>query len=355
MNKSKNNIAVVLLSILCFILTMILTSALLGTLTLRRYAINRTIPTAVSKISLKDITVRDDSGKNFSAAEYIMIYYIKDERVTLENIENLLEKGSFSDFAYTLAEKYNRFLLKEGDFPELKAEDFVELIEQNEDLIYQETGLEFLEPDKEKLRKNLDDTFQILNPVLDRSLNRGVSGFMVHSLFSVWLEAVLAVLLAGILVWMIFIYASRRRNVGTGLKVFSIAAFIPCFLELLSALILPMLLNWSGLKVLKTFCANLTAETLLFSIIGILGCAVLFGIGILFGIFAKHPEETEVPVYDAADFAGEAVQNSVPAIPDPPAPPSETVQRRFCRNCGQPLVNPDALFCYKCGNQQKKE
>ena len=25
----------------------------------------------------------------------------------------------------------------------------------------------------------------------------------------------------------------------------------------------------------------------------------------------------------------------------------------YCRNCGQPLVNPDARFCYKCGNVQE--
>lgn len=348
---------VVLLSILCFILVMCISQILLTAFTMRRYAEKRTIPTAVSRISLKDIVLQDDEGNASSAAEYIMDHYVMDDRVTLQNIENLLEQGSFTDFASTLTEQYNNFLLGQGEFPKLKAEDFVTLIEQNQNLIYNETGLQFLEQDKQKLQENLDEVFAEFNPVLERSMNKGATGFLVRSMFSVWMEIVLAVLLVLLLIWMICIYASNQKRVGTAVKVVSIAAFVPCIFALLGDFFMSLTLKRSEFKAFAEMAGYLTKESIPYAGIGCLICAALFAIGILCNQFYRN-EAVEVPIYDANDFSTE---DELPVYDAADTPDSydhyaapEPADRKYCRNCGCRLVNANAYFCYKCGNQQQK-
>ncbi|MDE5564505.1 MAG: hypothetical protein K2I93_05070, partial [Oscillospiraceae bacterium] len=35
-------------------------------------------------------------------------------------------------------------------------------------------------------------------------------------------------------------------------------------------------------------------------------------------------------------------------------PEAEKLTRHYCRFCGEPLVNSDAKFCYKCGTTQEQ-
>lgn len=366
--KKGNTAAVVLISILCFILTWILTTNLMGILLLRQYAVERAVPAAMSEIVLKDVTVRNADGSISTASEFIMDNYVEDDRVTLQNIENILDQGSFTDFASTKAEQYNRFLLGEGEMPVLEAEEFVALIEQNEDLIYRETGLQFLEPDKQKLRTNLDMVLSGLNPVLDRTMNKGISGFAFRSLFSVWLEVVLGILLLLVLIGMIILYARNHKSVGTGLKVYSIAGFIPCILLLIGSAFLQFTLNHTGLAVLGNISGHFTKASIAVSGIGTLVCVLLFMAGILCSAICRKAVKETIPVYDAGDFGGlsetepvsdetepaaiEKEQTSVPANADVLPSGTEPLKRKFCRCCGKPLINPDALFCYTCGNQQ---
>lgn len=362
--KKGSMLAVVAVSILCFILTWILTVNLMGIILLRQYALHRAVPAAVSEIVLKDVTVRDEDGSISTASEFIMENYVEDDRVTLQNIENILDQGSFTDFAATKAEQYNRFLLGESEMPVLEADEFVALIEQNQDLIYRETGLEFLEPDKEKLRSNLDAVFSRLNPSLDRSMNKGISGFALRSLFSVWLEVTVGVLLLLILAGMIVLYARNHKSVGTGLKVYSIAGFIPCILVLVGSAGMQFILSHTGLAVLGNVSGHFTRDSIAVSGIGTLACVLLFMVGHLCSAIYKKAAKDAIPVYDIGDLGGFSEAEETPEIPAPaepeplPAPaeePGEPDKRKFCRCCGKPLVNPDALFCYSCGNQQKAQ
>ena len=74
--------------------------------------------------------------------------------------------------------------------------------------------------------------------------------------------------------------------------------------------------------------------------------------------------ESDTEMTDSADVQNEAMDFDIPEEMETPqeTPEAEAAEetsepemkRQFCRNCGQPLVNPDAKFCYKCGHVQEQ-
>ncbi len=361
-SRKKGGAAVVLVSILCFLLVMVLSAALVGQLTLRHCAGNALLPKAVAEVPIADITV-----DNRSVAQIIYDEFVADERVSVENVERVIEQGTFSAYAEEVAAAYNRYLLGEGEFPQLEAEEIVTLIDENAELIYAETGLRFLDADKEKLRTNLEGTLADYNRTLENGMHKGVNGFAVRSAFSLWLPIVLGVLMLLLLIWMFVLYIRRQCRVGTALKVYGVAMFIPCVLLLIGTLISTPLLGRLLTAIAADFAIPFTGAMLPYAGTGTAIAVLLFVIGVICNRVSRkkqRPAAEEVPESVTEATAAEAAMPAEAAVPsvaaEATAAEQEKVeeevpeaQRRFCRNCGQPLVNPDAKFCYKCGNVQE--
>jgi hypothetical protein len=358
--KKKSTVSVVMLSILCFVLTLLLSAGVLSCTTLRLMALNNSVPEAVQIIPLEELPVQCADGTQVTLAQYILDNYVEDDRVSVEQVEELLQDGTFSLFTGELTQQYNDYLLGNGDFPEITAEDIVQLITENEDLIFEKTSLEFLEPDKQKLRKNLEEPLTDCNQTLRSMMQKGVRGFAVRSIFSVWLIITLGVLLLAILIWMLVFYVRGRKRVGTALKLYSIAAFVPCLLLLLTAALSVWVMGLTNLDFLRDFAGMLKSEALMTSAIGILFCVLLFCTGMLCNrLHRPVPEEETLPVYDPMDAPPEEAVEAEEAGKPEEVEETETAQalprRRFCRHCGKPLVNEDAQFCYQCGTPQAEE
>ncbi len=338
----------VLLSSLCFLLVMLLSILLMVSLSLRIMVQEKQLPAAVGQVELASVPVNDTT-----MAEYVLHHFIQDERVTVENVQNVMQEGTFSAFLTQLTERYNTYLTEGGEFPQLSEEDFVRLVEENADLIYAETGLEFLDPDKEKLRENLAPMVEEWNQTAVRSLHKGVSGGVVKATISLWLPIVLGVLLLLLLVWMIVIHVRRAAPVGNACKTYGIAVLIPSVL-LTALVILSDVLVAVKLPVFGKADAVIFETSEIF-VLGILAAAVLIGVGVLCNLIAgkRQPaavSDTAVMPEVEPQPEPETEPETVPAAEE--APETEP-QRRFCRNCGKPLVNPDAKFCYQCGNVQE--
>ncbi len=342
----------VLLSSLCFLLVMLLSILLMVSLSLRIMVQEKRLPTAVGQVELAKLPVNDKT-----MAEYVLDHFIQDERVTVENVQTVMEEGTFSAFLTELTERYNTYLTEGGEFPQLSEEDFVRLIEENADLIYTETGLEFLDPDKQKLRENLAPMVEEWNLTAARSLHKGVSGGAVKATISLWLPIVLGVLLLLLLVWMIVIHVRRAAPVGNACKTYGIAVLIPSVL-LTALVVLSDVLVAVKLPVFGKADAVIFETSEVF-VVGILAAAVLIGVGALCNLIAKKRQPAAVTASDEAAIPEQAQESEPEPETEPvPVPAAEEVpepepQRRFCRNCGKPLVNPDAKFCYQCGNVQE--
>lgn len=359
MMKKRQTAKVVLLSILCFILVLVLGSGLLVSLTMRQTAQEKAFSAAAEKLPLAEIGMDDET-----VAQYILDEFIQDERVTIENVQTVMQEGTFSAFVAQLTEQYNTYLLEGGEFPKLSEEDFVHLIEENADLIYAETGLEFLDPDKQKLRDNLAPMVEDWNLTAERSMHKGVSGFAARASVSLWLPITLGVLLLILLIWMIVFHVRGGFRAGTALKTFSVALFIPGAVLALGILLADAFAGRT-FPFLGDPMALLSENMLPIPVIGLLACVVLFVAGILCNLIAGKRTPVMAAEYDAVSVATEPEPAPVPEPEVQPEPqkeeesviieasPEPEPQRRFCRNCGKPLVNPDAKFCYQCGNVQE--
>ena len=343
----------VLLTILCFVLTMVLSLALMVSLNLRIMVQEESLPTAVGQVELSNVPV-DGS----TMAEYVHKYFIQDERVSIESVEKVMEQGTFSEFTAELTERYNTYLREGGEFPTVSADEFVRLIEENEELILEETGLRFLEPDKQKLRESLSGMVEEWNAAAEDAMHKGMKAFAVKAVVSLWLPVVLGVLLLALLVWMIVIHVRSTVSAGKAFKTYGVAVFIPSVL-LLAMTILSDVLVAVKLPVFGRV-DNILYEGAGVYALGILTAAVIFGLGVLCNLItsgrkklqtAAESSEQQEEIYDG--FFGETQNKAAEELPQTEEEPEEQAQRKFCRNCGQPLVNPDAKFCYKCGNVQE--
>ena len=344
---------VILLSILCFVLIVLLGAGVLTSLSLRRAAQERVLTAAVEKFPMEEITVNGSS-----AAQFILDTFIADERVSIENVERVMQEGTFSAFAAEIMDRYNAYLTDGGELPKINPDDFVRLIEENQELIRQETGLEFLAPDKEKLRENLEAPLDAWNTAMRESLSNGISGFTIKATVSLWVPIILGVLLLGIMIWMVMFYVRGGFRAGTALKVYSVALFVPCAV-MLGGLFLTDLIAAANIPFIKDSMGMLY-DTLL-PIAGIASgvCVLIFIIGIVCTLVSAklHPVSVEYDggydgLYAQEDAGYDSEPDFVPEYAEPETAEPE-MKRQYCRNCGQPLVNPDARFCYKCGNVQE--
>lgn len=329
----------ILFSVICILCVFLLTSFLLINMTLRHYVQADTIPQTMETVALEKIKVRQSGKGRIALAQYIYDQYIQDERIDVEKVEEILHDGTFTKFAADLTEQYNQYLIGEGEFPEIKAEDFIRLLEENGELIYKKIGLRFLEPDKQKLEQNLEQPLKKLN----RRLH--INGFFLRIGISGWMQPIQIILMIGGLVWMIIIQIKGNQKIGAVFRRYSITAGIPGIGIFLFGLLMPVLLPLISLP--AELGTALRWKTVFFSGIGILICIVLFGIGILWNKIAMR-KQTE-PVAEVP--RNPSTVHPVPIEPEKPVEP----KRRYCRYCGRMLVSLDAQFCYHCGKKQKQE
>ncbi len=355
--REKKTLQVVLLSILCFILTALLGTGVLLTVSMRRAAKERVLTAAVEKFPLEELML-----ENSSAAQHILDEFVADERVTLENVQRIMENGTFSGFAAEIMDEYNSYLVDGGVFPQIEPEEFVRLIEENEALILEETGLEFLDPDKQKLRENLEQPLKAWNIAMEQSLHKGINGFTARATVSLWLPVTLGVFLLAILVWMVIFYVRGSFRAGTAFKVYSIALFVPCAV-MLGGLCLTDLIASAEIPFIQDSMILLYDTLLPVAGIGSAVCVLLFVTGVMCSLLsAKFRPAADADEYNGSydseyDNTYDRFDRSTPedtAQEEADTQPEEPeVKRQYCRNCGKPLVNPDAKFCYQCGNVQE--
>ena len=326
MMKNNSKPKYILFMILDILLIVLLTVLLITGISLRKNVQKEAFQKSVE-------TVKSEQNQK-ALAEYVSKNFVQDERISTEAIQNIIQKGTFLEFANKQAMRYEYYLSgKEKIRPELTAEQIADLIQENSDLIYSEISLRFLEPDREKLINRLESPLNSLNDSLG----------LLKALASVWLEVILILLLAGTFAWMIFIHIKAEKHISTALKAYGITACVPSVLMLIAGMIILFLPAGLG--------KSCSGSVLLSAVVSILLCAVIFGIGILWNKSSKKPSKENSPIPEELlkEFSD---VSDISEIPDT-VKITEEVKRQFCRYCGKRLVNPDAQFCYQCGKPQK--
>ncbi|MBS6315209.1 MAG: hypothetical protein KH444_06565, partial [Ruminococcus sp.] len=224
-----NSAGVLINSIICSILLVISIISIVLTMSFRNIVNNNILVDTIKDVDLCSLEVQDESGKTVQLDEYIYNNYIDDDRISVQNVDNVLNDPFIKDFIIEKLEGYQDFCMNKGEMVYITSDDIVNLIDENSDLLFNEAGLQFLEPDKQQLRNDLSvlDDFKDFS---DNYLTGWFSSGLIHTFFSLANVIFLAVLMAVILIQWIVIYKLNSRRIGKALRKYSIVLIIPSFI-----------------------------------------------------------------------------------------------------------------------------
>ncbi|MGN1480468.1 zinc ribbon domain-containing protein [Porcipelethomonas sp.] len=367
---------VALNSVICTILLALSVIFIILTMSLRNIVNNNILIDTVKNIDLCEVQVEDESGKAVKLDQYIYDNYIDDERITVSNVDNVLSDPFIKDFVIEKLEGYQAFFMDEGDIVYITSDDIVNLIDENSELLYNEAGLRFLEPDKQQLKDDLSglDKFSQFS---EDYLTGWFSSGLIHTFFSFANVIFLAVLMAVIFIQWIVVYKLNARRAGKVFRKYGIAMIVPSAVILISSVSL-IFLNKEG--IVNALVTDIKWSFTIASV-NILGIGIaLLAISVPMCMkknkaqysvpsqpeentvqtemsaqpayaAAPQPAATEIPAADSSDSAAAA-----PAT----APESENIvvsestgkQTGICPQCG--YQNKEASsFCSRCGTKLK--
>ena len=362
----KNDTKASGLTVLAFLLVLLVSTLLIGCVTAYRHVYYDPIADAAASVPLQDVTVRSQDGSKITLAQYINDTYIKNERISETNVKNMLRDG---DFHLRVGEHYgmiaqyialHRSHPEDVSVPEIMPADVYYAITLNASTIRLHTGLNDATELEAPILANVEADCVAYNAKLTNTLTKGLSAFLIDAAVSHWVWYVLGGLLLALLIWMIVM---QKKQFGTAIKTFSIAAGIPCLVLLLWGALGTTIVKLMQMGYLQNAVRILRGTWLAIGALGLLGCVALFGIGAIASqIAAGKAAPAPAPVPAAEQPVEKPAVTAEPAADPTPvvdtvtdaAPAEDAPKRRFCRFCGEPLVNNDALFCYKCGTQQAK-
>ncbi len=87
---------------------------------------------AVNKADLSKIEVDDGMLLN----EYIYNTYVNDERITIENIDNILSDTFIKEFLIDKIYAYQDFVMDNGELPYITSDEIIKLIDDNANLLF---------------------------------------------------------------------------------------------------------------------------------------------------------------------------------------------------------------------------
>lgn len=232
-------------TIICAVILVVSVISLILSITLRNIVNNDLLAKTVENINLCDIEVENKDGNVIKLDQYIYDEFVDDSRITVQNVDNVLNDPFIKKFITEKIQGYQKFLLDEGEMVYITSDDIVNLIEENSNLLYNEAGLNFLEPDKAELKNNLSG----LDKFSDFSKNYMTGWFsssFVQTYFSQYFVYFLIALIAVILIQWVVVYYLNGRRILKALKKYSIAIVAPSSLIFLTSIV-PIFFDDKGL------------------------------------------------------------------------------------------------------------
>lgn len=367
---NSHGFGVGLSSVIFFIIVMISVICLIATLSLRTVVKKELIQKKIENVSLSEISV-----DNQKLDEYIYENFIDDDRITVENVDNVLAAPFIKDFINDKLNAYADFCLDKGELPEVTADEIIKLIEDNEDFIYKEAGLRFLEADKEELRNNLS----MLDSYNEFRIDKGEKWLVtapIHTFFSFWNVIFLYALLAVVFINWLLIYKFNSRRASKMIRKYSKAVIIPSGIILAGAVTVPFILKYFASSstsvfydILKGFSWNddIKAPFIMYSGAALLVGLILEVFSIIFSGKSKSIssiDETDgCTVYNQAEIPEMDTVPDDTVMPEPAytdnaiseEPVNEQTAEQIpgkCIQCGH-QNRETASFCAKCGTNLK--
>ena len=351
-------------SIVCTVLLVLSAIFLIVTMSLRDIVNNDVLVNTINDTDLCSVEVKDGSGKDIKLDQYIYDNYIDDDRITVENVDNVLKDPFIKNFITEKLEGYNAFFMDESDMVYITSDDIVNLIDENSDLLFNEAGLQFLDADKQELKDSLSglDKFSQFS---EDYLTGWFSSGLIRTFFSYANVVFLATLMAVILIQWIVVYKLNSRRIGKVFRKYSIALIVPSFI-IDAASLLTLILgrkNIVGALVADVRWSFITASSIL------LACGIVLLLISIPMYPKKKKGEYSVPVQpETAEQVTEVQPETSPELVTVPAeetkfstesaedvekePQQQSSPAGLCPSCGHQNKETSA-FCSQCGTKLK--
>ncbi|MCM1227996.1 MAG: zinc ribbon domain-containing protein [Clostridium sp.] len=331
----KNNGIVHVNTIICFVILMLAVMSLVLTLSLRTTANKNLIVKSVEEVDLADIEI--DHGKKLD--RYIYDEFIDDPRITVENVDNLLKDPFIKDFIIEKVEAYQDFGFGGDEVPYITADEIVELIDKNSELLENEAGLRFLDADKEELRGELS-ALNGFERFSNDFLDTAIGSRFVQTFFSYANVVFEIVLMAVIFIQWLIVYKANDRRVSKMVYKYGIAVAVPSVLVLAMSVMIKISkdmeiadkLLGSAMTPFIAYSAALLALGIILTVIGILG--------------SKTSENANV--ITAETSSAKPVQTASAAVQTN----NRNANANICPNCSHQNKETSA-FCSRCGTKLK--
>lgn len=378
--------------ILIVLASLILLLCLSSTLTVRHYILYNNVTNGLRSSKISDFEI-PFSGE--TVTDYIRREFVTDDAVLPEDIAGALDEMNITGYFADKADELGKMLRGESDtYPELKADDIVALLEKNEDRLYSKCMLVVEESDKEDIRAELSDVFDLWNGAADilygSKAGRALARFRVSIA-----RAVIDLVLLGLLLWRWIKVRRRSGKPGYGaVRGMGWVFFVPSLLVLIGCAVTAIQLAFKPDSVtgLYTLIQGIrTPHWLLAPLTLAFGILLMTLAGFIRGrmLYPKKKKQEELPARTAP--AGIPEKQAEPAAPvrtadaQPARPaavttaPAESAPRpvtgtaaqqpaqttattaakpqtavKSCVSCGKEIP-AGASFCIYCGANQNPQ
>lgn len=210
-----------ILNIICIILTVLFTTVLISQLTMRAAVKQNSIDDAIKNIDYSKLMVRV-SDEIIPFDKYINDYYIIDNTITDEEINELLKNSTASDFISLKYSELKQYLLG-GSYkiPTITAEEIANLLDENKDMIYSNSSIKFLSDDHSELISSLEGPLKSFNASISESSAISTVKFAISLVILILSIVILCVIL---FVWSIN-YSSVQSKIYPAIRNFGITMF----------------------------------------------------------------------------------------------------------------------------------
>lgn len=235
---NPHKIAVSVNTVICSFFLILATIGIIMSYTLKNIADSNLIVRTIEQVELSSIEITlDDEIKNLDQIIYDEFIqdnsdyteFIDSDQITLENVDNVLNAPFIKEFLIDKINGYQDFLMDRGEMEHITSDDIVNLIYDNKEILYNETGLEFEESDRQSLKNDLsalDDFSDFCDDYLTGWLTGGFIKLHFSNAYLIFLAAFMLV----ILVQWIVVYIFNGRRAYKALRKYSIMIMIPSVL-----------------------------------------------------------------------------------------------------------------------------
>lgn len=348
----KNSGGVAVNSVICFIVLIISAICLIITLSLRTIVNRDMLIKAVNKADLSKIEVDDGMLLN----EYIYNTYVNDERITIENIDNILSDTFIKEFLIDKIYAYQDFVMDNGELPYITSDEIIKLIDDNANLLFDEAGLRFLDPDKEQLRDDLSELKDFEN-FSQKYIDTSFGTKLVQTFFSYANIIFLSALIIIILIQWIVVYKANSRRAAKVFNKYGAAVATPASIMFLGLLVFFLLIKF----VPEYNAVNVLLSSSIIPFILYSAAVMLYGdiFIIISAVLNKKYKEGRNAKETSVNLSDESIKEISAAESFNSGEEASTITSGtekntlgICSQCGHQNKST-SVFCSRCGNKLK--